>query len=138
MKAFDHALLIGGGAMALVGGVTTAELGLGPIHQALAETAPSLDTTAADAPGPIQADLQTQSVTGPPAVIVPVSAPRSPRRPADAVDDQAATGDEAAGQADVDDAQEVRARDHSLELNPAPEAEIRDAESDDPSPVTPG
>jgi hypothetical protein len=140
LKAFDHALLIGGAAMALVGGVTAAELGLAPIHQALAQTAPSLDTMAADAPGPIQADLQSESLTTPPAVIVPVSAPTPPRRHTDAVDDQPPAGDEAAQQADVDDTQDVAARDPSVELNPAPQAhpEIRDAESDESSPVTPG
>lgn len=140
MKAFDNLLPIGGAAMALVGGVATAELGLAPIHQALAEIAPSLDTTAADAPGPIQADLQSDTVMYPPAVIVPVSAPTAPRSRTDAVDDQPPTGDEAAEQADVDDTQDVAAQDPSVELNPAPEAhpEIRDAESDESSPVTPG
>ena len=153
MKAFDHALLIGGAATALLGGVATAQLGLAPIHQAVAEAAPSPDTMAADASEPIRADLQSDAMTHPPAVIVPVraSTPKAPQAATPGED--APKSDADARQGDGDDVREVVAREPSLEFDSAPEAHpaVQDAEQDrdppiqvadppaeDPAPVTPG
>ncbi|HLZ84327.1 MAG TPA: hypothetical protein VKQ54_12235 [Caulobacteraceae bacterium] len=136
------ATLLIGGAAALFAGAATAELGLAPIHQAVAETAPSLDTTAADVPQPIRADLQSGVVTYPPAVIVPVSAP-APKAPRpDTRDDRASMAEADARPADGDDTREVVDRDPSLE-SPEARPAARDAEpegdppAEDSAPVAP-
>ena len=123
MKDFDRALLIGGAATSLLAGVAAAELGLAPIHNALTRTAPSLDTMAADSPGPIQADLQSASAAYPPPVLVPVSAPTPPRPPRDA------TARPASGAGDDGDERADDERGPSLELGAAPQ-ELARADTD--------
>lgn len=81
MRAFEHALFIGGAATALLAGVATAELGLGPVREAVAaQEAPTLDTASeVDAQQPIQADVSSDPQALPPAVMTPVSASIPPK-----------------------------------------------------------
>ena len=123
MRPFDHALLIGGAAVSLLAGVATAELGLAPIRQAVAaETTPSLNIAAADAPETTRADLSSEPQASPPAVIVPVSASASPKRRIDAGDDRAQQADDAEHPADDVDAREDINRPSAPEFGRAPEA----------------
>ena len=134
MRVFDHALLVGGGAAALLAGVAAAELGLAPIHRALTETAPSLDTTAAaDAPEPFQAALHSTSAAYPPRVLAPVSVATPSQPPRDVSERRALR----ARDASVTQADEERAPEPELDAAPQQLARVdTDVDQDRDPPVS--
>jgi hypothetical protein len=138
LRAFEHALFIGGATTALLAGVATAELGLGPVRQAVAaQEAPSLDIASdVDAQQPIQADVSSDPQALPPAVMTPVSAsipPKPPAEPAPKSEGDVQEPDDNAPPADQDRAPRLQADRPSEEVA---QADIYDDQDrDTPAPA---
>lgn len=143
MRPLNHAVLAGGAA-ALLAGVATAELGLAPIHEALArETAPSVDTmNPAVTQQRIQADLSSDLEASPAPVIVRVNASTPPEHSRDTAGSPGSNADEQARQPGDDAAQEMpqqarpEARDDEEDRDPT--IQVVGIPAEDPPSASPG